>query len=291
VTISSSFKGFCQEDSPDILKDVTASEIGLPKNYQEVQVLMNESDSIISSQFIVENYPESTSLSGQPVLGHPEFSEKIFHSGDFPLYLSTLSHSLSVNSLGNIANRYSEPQVYRFRNQDASIWKKMGRAELFIGGTELICMGILMALPKEVTKWEPGFMNDAMRNIKRAFTTMPENDEDGWGFNYVGHPIAGSLYYNSIRSQGATIFQSFLFSFAQSAFWEYVIEGAAEQPSLQDMLITPIFGTLLGEASHVATLKMRRNGFNWIEKITVIILNPFYPVNNSFRTTNRKKEK
>ena len=120
---------------------------------------------------------------------------------------------------------------------------------------------------------------------------MPVNDEDSWGFNFVGHPIAGSLYYNSIRSQDATIFQSFAFSFAQSAFWEYVIEGSAEQPSLQDMIITPIFGTLLGEASHVATIKMRRNGFNWLEKITVIVLNPFYAVNNGFRTTNKKMVK
>jgi Domain of unknown function (DUF3943) len=143
-------------------------------------------------------------------------------------------------------------------------------------------------MPKEVTKWEPGFLQSAKKNLKRAFTTMPENDEDAWGFNYVGHPIAGSLYYNAIRSQNATIFQSFLFSFAQSAIWEYVIEGMAEQPSLQDLIITPIFGTLLGEASHVATINMRRNGFNWLEKITVIVINPFYAVNNGFRTASHK---
>ena len=165
----------------------------------------------------------------------------------------------------------------------------MCRAQIFIGGTELICMGILLAMPEEVTKWQPGFLNEAKKNLKRSFTTLPVNDEDGWGFNFVGHPIAGSLYYNSIRSQNATIFQSFVFSFAQSAFWEYVIEGMAEQPSLQDLIITPIFGTLLGEASHMATISMRRNGFNWLEKITVIIINPFYAVNNGFRTTNKKR--
>jgi len=41
----------------------------------------------------------------------------------------------------------------------------------------------------------------------------------------------------------------------------------------------------------VATIKMRRNGFNWLEKITVIIINPFYAVNNGFRTTNKKMVK
>ena len=194
----------------------------------------------------------------------------------------------SPGNAGIFQNQFPYTDDFRLRNQGASIWKKMGRAQIFIGGTELICMGILMAMPKEVTKWEPGFLESAKKNLKRAFTTMPENDEDDWGFNYVGHPIAGSLYYNSIRSQDATIFQSFLFSFAQSAIWEYVIEGMAEQPSLQDLIITPIFGTLLGEASHMATISMRRNGFNWLEKITVIVINPFYAVNNGFRTTNKK---
>ena len=106
----------------------------------------------------------------------------------------------------------------------------MGRAQIFIGGTELICMGILMAMPKEVTKWEPGFLESAKKNLKRAFTTMPENDEDDWGFNYVGHPIAGSLYYNSIRSQDATIFQSFLFHLLNRPFGNMLLKEWPNNP-------------------------------------------------------------
>jgi hypothetical protein len=234
-----------------------------------------ESDSIIFAQFIQENIPEINSVNEiQP--------------GKFQFYNSSYSFSLPENGPGSLRNNIAQQDSFRLRNHDASIWRKMGRAQLFIGGTELICMGILMAMPEEVTKWQPGFMNEAKKNLKRSFTTLPVNDNDGWGFNFVGHPIAGSLYYNSIRSQNATIFQSFVFSFAQSAFWEYVIEGMAEKPSLQDLIVTPIFGTLLGEASHMATISMRRNGFNWLEKITVIIINPFYAVNNGFRTTNKK---
>jgi Domain of unknown function (DUF3943) len=220
------------------------------------------SDSVIIDQFIQENGKEKNRVNE-------------IQSGIFTIY----------------KNNIPVQDSFRLRNHDASIWRKMGRAQIFIGGTELICMGILMAMPEEVTKWQPGFMNEAKKNLKRSFTTLPVNDKDPWGFNFVGHPIAGSLYYNSIRSQNATIFQSFAFSFVQSAFWEYVIEGMAEKPSLQDLIITPIFGTLLGEASHMATISMRRNGFNWLEKITVIIINPFYAVNNGFRTTNKKKEK
>jgi Domain of unknown function (DUF3943) len=245
------------------------------------------SDSDMNLHFIQENKPAEIEWLSPLFFLHKDIKKLPIHAG---LYQNNFSSPYFISDRSKISE-FKNPiaaDSFRLRNQGASIWKKMGRAEMFIGGTEIICMGVLMALPKEVTKWQPGFLDDAMKNVKKAFSSPPVNDEDDWGFNFVGHPYAGSLYYNSIRSQDATIFQSFVFSFAQSFVWEYLIEGMAEQPSLQDMIITPIFGTLLGEASHVATIKMRRNGFNWLEKITVIVLNPFYAVNNGFRTTNKK---
>jgi hypothetical protein len=247
-----------------------------------------EADSIMDQLFrgeneadIIADYLQSSTFNQGNQ--DQQLNKEPFRFHDPSLYFASASGNGAM-----LQNQFPYSGSFRLRNEGESIWKKMGRAEFFIGGTEVLCMGILMAMPKEVTKWEPGFLQSAKKNLKRAFTTMPENDEDAWGFNYIGHPIAGSLYYNAIRSQDATIFQSFLFSFAQSAIWEYVIEGMAEQPSLQDLIITPIFGTLLGEASHMATIKMRRNGFNWLEKITVIVINPFYAVNNGFGSTNKK---
>ena len=285
-SIDSFSQGYLLHDNDTFKVDQFSSLIRIEQTDQ-----LTITDNIIMIQFLLENDPENIRLSEKPEMYVNGIMEQEKYSGYVSTRLPSPYFNISDFTSGKKKKNITEADSFVMRNQGASIWKKMGRAELFIGGTELICMGVLMAMPKEVTKWQPGFLNDAMKNIKRAFTTMPENDEDGWGFNYVGHPIAGSLYYNSIRSQDATIFQSFVFSFAQSAFWEYVIEGAAEQPSLQDLLITPIFGTLLGEASHVATIKMRRNGFNWLEKITVIVLNPFYAVNNGFRTTNKKSVK
>lgn len=107
-------------------------------------------------------------------------------------------------------------------------------------------------------------------------------DEDDWGFNYVGHPLAGALYYNTVRSQNATWFQSFMFSAVQSAIWEYIIEGVAEQPSIQDLIITPIAGTILGEAFHQLTMGMRKNGFKFSEKVATLVLNPMFVLNNGF---------
>jgi hypothetical protein len=59
------------------------------------------------------------------------------------------------------------------RNERAGIWKKIGRAELFIGGAELIGTTVLILSPKEVTGWSPDWTQDAWRNMKRSLSTLP----------------------------------------------------------------------------------------------------------------------
>ena len=167
-------------------------------------------------------------------------------------------------------------------NEYSSFWKKAGRGELLIGGIEAICMGALILMPKEVTKWQSGWMKSAERNVVHAFSSLPVWDHDNWQFNYVGHPIAGCLYYNAVRSQNATRWQSFLFATAQSCIWEYIIEGTAEQPSIQDLIVTPVAGSILGESIHMATMAMRKNGFRFFEKIFVLVFNPMFVINNGF---------
>ena len=175
-----------------------------------------------------------------------------------------------------------QSKVPLLRNEDVGIWKKVGRAELFIGGAELFGITVLMLSPKEVTGWSTNWTQEAWRNVKRSISAPPVWDDDDWQLNYIGHPVAGSYYYNSLRSQNASIFHSFLFATAQSFIWEYFIEATAEKPSIQDLIVTPIVGSILGESTHRLTMNMRRNGFNFFEKVFVIIFNPSFVFNNGF---------
>ena len=56
-----------------------------------------------------------------------------------------------------------------------------------------------------------------------------------------------------------------------------------EQPSIQDLIVTPLAGSLLGELIHFGTVQMSRNGFKWYEKAFVCIFNPMFAINNGFR--------
>jgi len=143
-----------------------------------------------------------------------------------------------------------------------------------IVGFELALMGVMMALPREAMKWEPDFVQDAVHNLGDHLTSAPVWDQDDWMLNYVGHPYAGSIYYNTVRAQGASPWQSFLFAFGASTFWEYVVEGTAEPASAQDLIVTPVGGALVGELVHQLTLQLKKGGTNVLEGIVITILNP-----------------
>lgn len=143
-----------------------------------------------------------------------------------------------------------------------------------ITGVEFALLGICAALPRSFTGWSDNMVDEALDNLAVAYTEPPVWDDDDWAINYIGHPYGGAVYYNTVRCQGASFLQSFLFSTALSFQWEYIIEAVAEPPSTQDLLFTSTTGALLGEAIHITTNHMKRNGTNIFEKAFILVFNP-----------------
>lgn len=167
---------------------------------------------------------------------------------------------------------------------DASTGKKLWRANCWAVGYNLLAASLLVTMPENASKWNKQDVRAVLPQYKKTFTGLPTIDKDIWYINYVGHPYQGSCYYNALRSQGATWWQSGLFSLGHSLLWEYVVEGGMEQPSVQDIIVTPVGGSLLGELFHFSTIRMSRNGFKWYEKVFVCVFNPMFALNNGFKT-------
>jgi hypothetical protein len=142
--------------------------------------------------------------------------------------------------------RLLEDGTFVPRNANAPFGRKMWRGGLFVHGFEAIGYGILAALPADISGWQPGTFNNFGGNLKRTWTQPPVFDHDKWYINYIGHPYQGTYFYNAVRSQNATIWQSALFCVGQVFVWEYVIEAGLEQPSIQDLIVTPIAGIAFG---------------------------------------------
>jgi Domain of unknown function (DUF3943) len=101
-------------------------------------------------------------------------------------------------------------------------------------------------------------------------------DNDQFSVNQFLHPYGGSIYYGLARSAGLNFWESFLYSSAGSFLWE--LGGEKTDPSINDMIATPIGGTFIGEpffrmANLLLTSGNGRPGF-WRELGAAIISPP-----------------
>jgi hypothetical protein len=234
-----------------------------------------ENSSHISSDSITMQ-PFTTNLNGQ-------IEKKV------PQHISFNSSTIQTDTLRSFLVRKNPPYLFNsnLNHHERKFGNKMLRGCLYSAGYNATILTILVFSPTWLSRWEnePSEykIEDFKQQYKKSYTTPPVVDEDLFMTNYVGHPYQGAFYYNSVRSQGAKVWQSALFCLGQSLFWEYGLEAGFEQPSIQDLIVTPVAGSIFGELSHVATIAMSKHGFRWYEIATVCVINPSYAINNGFR--------
>lgn len=125
---------------------------------------------------------------------------------------------------------------------------------LLVGGG-ITTMVILNFLPENSTNWNKKEKTEVpmAERYYNHVTEGPHWDGDSPIFNFILHPYAGAAYFMSARSQGFSFWYSALYSFAVSTFfWEYGFEAFMEIPSWQDLIITPVCGSILGEVFYHA---------------------------------------
>ena len=133
---------------------------------------------------------------------------------------------------------------------DLSNSNKLVKETRNVGILGLGVMGAIFALPEEISHWD---RKDMKLNVlgakwKNNVRNGPVWDKDDLAINYIGHPYSGAVYYVVARHAGYSAWQSFGYSAIMSSFfWEYGLEAFAEKPSIQDLIVTPIIGALIGE--------------------------------------------
>lgn len=110
---------------------------------------------------------------------------------------------------------------------------------------------VLECLPEDATSWNRAELQDVPlfeRWYNHVIKKGPEWDHDKIIFNYVLHPYAGAAYYMGARSCGFNFWQSMLYgTIVSTVGWEFGIEAFMERPSIQDLFITPLAGSIIGE--------------------------------------------
>ena len=156
---------------------------------------------------------------------------------------------------------------------------------------------VLECLPEDATSWnraELKYMSLGRRWHKHVIKKGPEWDHDKFVFNYVLHPYAGAAYFMGARSCGFNFYQSLLYSACISTIgWEFGIEACMERPSYQDLFITPVVGSLIGELFYRLKRNIVRNGYTLagspvLGNIVAFLIDPVNEVVNLFRGSDTR---
>lgn len=237
-------------------------------------------------------------LSSHSIIFGQQIDEAPTKQNKLPLFITSNSIAYTDNKIGT-AYHYNmlavgdtvavlaNGTVYPPENRD---YRRLGYDTGMYFGTTIVAFGILWAMPENVSNWdkeeikEKGVLWKWKENVKAG----PVWDEDDWVLNWVTHPYSGGVYYMTARSSGFNIFESFLYSaFMSTCFWEYGIEAFAEIPSKQDLIITPVLGSAVGEGFFYAKKSILRHDRRVLKSrflgyTSLFLMDPFNTILDGF---------
>ena len=210
---------------------------------------------------------------------------------------STLVSSITTQLAFKDSSITSQDSIAPITKKDSLVyppphrnWKRLGNDSSMFLGTSIVAFAALWVMPESVTNWdkeqikEKGILWKWRENVKAG----PVWDKDNWVLNYVTHPYFGGVYYMTARSNGFTVLESFGYSTLMSTFfWEYGIEAFAEIPSTQDLIITPIIGSLIGEGFFCAKKSILKHDKKILKSKTLgltilFLIDPFNTILDGF---------
>jgi len=137
-------------------------------------------------------------------------------------------------------------------NGNSYDWHRLWMNTAVLSGAFVGTLLVLECLPEDATSWNRAELQDVplfKRWHNHVIKKGPEWDHDKFYFNYVLHPYAGAAYFMAARSCGFNFWRSALYGTVISTVgWEFGIEAFMERPSIQDIFVTPIVGSCIGES-------------------------------------------
>lgn len=121
------------------------------------------------------------------------------------------------------------------------VWLDTG----LIMGAQVGAAAVTYVMPEDFSGWSEEQKKSGFDKYWRNFGA-PVWDNDKYYVNYILHPYWGATYYTRARERGLGQTSSFVYSVMMSTMFEYGAECFAEKPSIQDLIVTPVAGSLLG---------------------------------------------
>lgn len=166
---------------------------------------------------------------------------------------------------------------------DGKDWSGMRRDLYYLVGWQVVATGIIYHAPFEFSNWNEEEKDGLGFEQWGNNVTHPVWDEDHWAVNYVLHPYWGAAYYIRGRERGFSRRESFWVAVLYSTVYEFGIESFLEEPSIQDIVVTPLLGAALGRYfENVRTRIRSRSGpLSFTDKTKLALTDPLGALNRS----------
>jgi hypothetical protein len=125
--------------------------------------------------------------------------------------------------------------------------KGLKRDTAFFVGYQIATIAILYAMPEGISSWSEESKENYSLQQWEDNVRHPRWDKDDYFINYILHPYWGATYYARARHRNLSRTQSFWYSVLLSTLYEYGAEALFEQPSIQDLVVTPLGAIVMGE--------------------------------------------
>jgi len=168
---------------------------------------------------------------------------------------------------------------YNWRSEppDTPDWPGVGRDVGYFLGYQFAAIAVLYVAPESISGWDREQKENYSFDKWRNNVSQPVWDQDRWWINYMLHPYWGGAYYVQARERGLDRTQAFLYSALLSTLFEYGAEALAEPVSAQDLVVTPVVGTLVGEYLLMplrARILAKPGKLTWGDKALLFATNP-----------------
>ncbi|MHB1187279.1 DUF3943 domain-containing protein [Thiobacillus sp.] len=196
-----------------------------------------------------------------------------------PWAMPALRHHSTTQDDGTM-----QPDGYRWRGPAPTQpdWPGAGRDTAYFLGYQFAAITVLYVAPESISGWDSEQKSNYSFDKWRHNVSEPVWDEDRWWINYILHPYWGGAYYIRARERGLDRAQAFLYSALLSTLFEYGAEALAEPVSIQDLIVTPVVGALVGEylfSPLRERIRAKPGKLVWSDKAILFITDPLGVIN------------
>ncbi|WP_177418267.1 DUF3943 domain-containing protein [endosymbiont of Lamellibrachia barhami] len=162
-----------------------------------------------------------------------------------------------------------------------SDWDGIKRDAFYFIGYQATAIAVLYVMPESISQWSDEDKSNYSFSKWWDNVTNPIWDGDHWWINYILHPYWGMAYYTRARERGYDEMSSFWASVAFSSMYEFGLEALFEPVSIQDLIFTPVIGSMLGYyVEGVRTNIKAQRHYSFGDKTLLVLTDPLGAANS-----------